>query len=804
MTGFIVLCIALLALAYFKASLFASAMALGAIFLVLLIADQPLWVVLLNIVLVLAFAGLAHTPTRTQWVSRPFFQWFKKIAPKMSDTEREALEAGTVWWDAELFSGNPDWNRLLTAPPPTLREDEQAFLDGPVAQLCAMLDDWDIQQRGDLPEEAWDFLREHRFFSLIIDKKYGGLGFTPCGNSAVVSRIASCNLTAAITVMVPNSLGPGELLRDFGTQAQQDHYLPRLASGEDIPCFALTGPSAGSDAASMPDRGIVCKGEWQGEEVLGLRVSWNKRYITLAPVATVLGLAFRTYDPDQLLGDQEELGITCALIPTSTPGVITGHRHYPVGAVFMNGPTQGEDVFIPMDYVIGGQERIGQGWRMLMHSLAAGRGISLPALGTAGTKLSARFSGEYARIRKQFGMPIAYFEGIEERLARMAGEAYRVDAARRLTLSALMLDEKPGVLSAILKYHATEVNRKSVNDAMDIHGGKGIITGPGNYLASLYQSLPIAITVEGANILTRSLIIFGQGAIRNHPYLQQEMQLAGEEQSSEVVERFDRVLFAHIGFVINNFARAFVFGITGARLITAPVTDKTTAHYYRQLTRLSSAFAFVSDMVLLSLGGAFKFKEKISGRLADVLTHLYLASAVLKLYEDNGRPREDHPLLHWGMRDSLFQAQNALINTLRNFPNPWLGKLIQWLIFPLGRPYKEPSDKLGKYAARILYTPGPARQRLFDDLYECSVDCPPGKLHQAFAGIIELAAVEKAIKKQFREELSIDNFERLATQAQEQGLITAEDAAKIRAVYPLVRDIINVDDFPPAEETPKE
>ena len=798
MATLIILALVLLALAYLGANLPIAAGGLVVYTLLALASGAPAWAVVVSALLALAFVLLSTPAVRIRWVSSPIFRWFRKVAPKLSDTEREALEAGTLWWDAELFSGHPDWNKLLTTPKPRLRADEQAFLDGPEEELCAMLDDWEVQRLRDLPEPVWHFLRTKGFFSLIIAKEYGGLGFSPYGNSAVVTKIASRNLTAAITVMVPNSLGPGELLRDFGTTEQQDYYLPRLASGEDIPCFALTGPTAGSDAAAMPDQGIVCRGQWQGEEVLGLRLTWDKRYITLAPVATVLGLAFRTYDPDHLLGDVEDLGISCALIPVATPGVWTGNRHFPVGSVFMNGPTRGKDVFIPLSYVIGGRERLGQGWRMLMHSLAAGRAISLPALGTAGVKLSARYSGEYARIRRQFGLPIAYFEGIEEPLARMAGEAYRLDAARLLTLSALDLGEKPGVLSAILKYHATEANRRCVNDAMDIHGGKGIITGPGNYLAGMYQALPIAITVEGANILTRSLIIFGQGAIRNHPYLQAEMALAQAEANAETEAKFDTTLFRHIGFVVNNMARSLVFGVTGARLIRAPVSGRT-AHYYRQLTRLSSAFAFVADVVLLTLGGTFKFREKISGRMADVLTHLYLASAVLKQFEDDGCPKEDHALVHWAVRDSLFQIQNALINTLRNFPNPVIGALVRWCVFPLGRPYKAPSDRLGKYVARILYTQGAARQRLCAGLYQPADDSVTAKLSRAFAGIIATSGNEKLLKKRLAMDVTVDNIAAVVAEGRAKQLISEEEGERLLEVYGLVREVIGVDDFPPAE-----
>ncbi len=800
MTGSILLIIALIALAYWRANLLAAAVSMA--LLTLAIAVFQLaggGVIVLGLAVAAGLGLLATTSLRRPWVSDPALAWFRRMVPKMSDTEQEALDAGTVWWDGQLFSGDPDWNLLLTTPTPQLRPDEQEFLDGPVETLCRMLDDWQVRQDGDLPEEAWAFLREQRFFSLIIGKQYGGRDFSALANSAVVMKLASRNLTAAITVMVPNSLGPGELLSDFGTQPQRDHYLPRLARGEDIPCFALTGPAAGSDAAAMPDKGVVCYGDWQGERVLGLRLTWDKRYITLAPVATVLGLAFNTYDPDGLIGDKRELGISCALVPVSTPGVWTGNRHLPVGSVFMNGPTRGNDVFVPMERVIGGQERLGQGWQMLMHCLAAGRAISLPALGAAGAKLSARYSGEYARIRKQFGMPIAYFEGVEEVLARIAGEAYRIDAARQLTLSALALGEKPSVLSAILKWYATEANRRCINDAMDIHGGKGIITGPGNYLAGFYQALPIAITVEGANILTRSLIIFGQGAVRNHPFLLKEMNLARAEETEQVRAAFDDTLFSHVGFTLSNLARALVMGLTGARLIKSPVTGRT-AHYYRQLTRLSAAFAFVADMVLLSLGGAFKFREKISGRLADVLTHLYLASAVLKHYEDSGCPKEDHPLVHWAMRDSLFQIQNALVNTLRNFPIRPLGLVIQWLIFPLGRPYKEPSDNLTKHVARLIITDNQARDRLIAGVYEAEGDDVTAKLGRAFRGVLALAPLERALRKQLGKSLTIANFEELGAEALAAGLIDSDQVEQIRGTMVLVREVISVDDFPVPEK----
>ncbi|MEM9529837.1 MAG: acyl-CoA dehydrogenase [Pseudomonadota bacterium] len=781
---------------YLRVTLLTTASVAALATLLFMVADWASgWAVAWALATTAVLGFFCVVPWRRQLISDPALGWFRKVLPSLSDTEREALEAGTVWWDAELFSGAPNWEELLATPKPALRPDEQAFMDGPVDELCAMLDDWEIREDANLPEPVWAFLKEHGFFSMIIDKEYGGLGFTALGNSEVVMKLASRNLTTAVTVMVPNSLGPGELLSHYGTDEQKRHYLPRLARGEEIPCFALTGPSAGSDAGAMPDSGIVCRGEWEGKEVLGLRLNWNKRYITLAPVATVLGLAFKAYDPDHLLGDEEDLGITCALIPTDTPGVWTGNRHLPVGAAFMNGPTRGEDVFVPLDFIIGGQERIGQGWRMLMYSLAAGRAISLPALGTAGGKVSALVSGEYARIRKQFKMPIAYFEGVEEPLARMAGITYRMDAARKLTLMSLALGEKPGVLSAILKYQLTEGNRQCVNDAMDIHGGKGIILGPNNYLGAFYQALPIAITVEGANILTRTMIVFGQGAIRCHPYLLEEMNAAQAADSEETQARFDRALFSHVGFTISNGVRALFMGLTRGRLVGAP-TGGATRNYYRQLTRMSAAFAFTADVVLLALGGAFKFREKISGRLADVLSHLYMASAMLKSFEDAGRPKEDLPLLRWAMADSLYQIQHALINTLRNFPIRWLGQVIKILIFPTGNSYKEPSDSDGKHAARILLSENPARDRLTEGIHRGCGDDAAGKLHCAFAAVIAAAPAERCLKKGLKETVTVNNYERLVDEGLVQGLIDDQEAELVREAMRLTLDVINVDDFP--------
>ena len=747
-------------------------------------------------ILTVSLGGFAIKALRRLLISNRLFSVYRKVMPRLSSTEREALEAGTVWWDAELFSGKPRWRRLLRQPKPGLSEREQEFINGPVEELCLMLDDWEISDKHhDLPGPVWQFIRAQKFFSMIIPAEYGGLEFSAQANSAVVMKIASRNVTAAVTIAVPNSLGPGELLVHYGTQAQKNYYLPRLASGEEIPCFALTSPLAGSDAGAMPDKGLVCMGIFEGQEVLGLRLNWNKRYITLAPVATLLGLAFRAYDPDGLLGDKKELGITCALIPADTAGVEIGNRHMPVGAVFMNGPTRGKDVFIPMEWVIGGQERLGQGWRMLMQSLSSGRAISLPSMGVAGGKMASLLTGAYARIRTQFNVPIGYFGGIEEPLSRIGGRTYRMDAARILTLIALDQGEKPGVLSAINKYQLTEGNRQCIIDAMDVHGGKGIIQGPNNYLAHAYQALPIAITVEGANILTRSMIIFGQGAIRAHPCLLDEINAVTGIANSKARRTFDNALFTHIGFALSNTVRSLLLGLTGSRMTPAPVRGPHAA-YFRQLSRMSAAFAFMSDSVLVLLGGKFKFKEKLSGRLADALIHLYMASAMLKRFEDDGRPAADLPLLRWGMEDSLYTIQQSLLGIIRNFPVPVLGRIVRLIVFPFGLPYSRPSDKTVKAIAQLLLSENESRERLTDGVFISDRDDATGRVNKAFHLVLEAEPAERAIRNALKESVNFENYEGLVKRATESGVITEEQATIVRLAQQASARVIAVDDFP--------
>ncbi len=719
---------------------------------------------------------------------------FRKVMPSMSDTEREALEAGSVWWDGELFSGKPDWSKLLETPEPRLSPEERAFLDGPTETLCQMIDDWHITQEDrDLPPDVWAYIKDNGFFSMIIPRQYGGLEFSALAHSSVVMKISSRSITAAVTIMVPNSLGPAELLLRYGTDEQKAHYLPRLATGEEVPCFALTSPEAGSDAAAMTDSGVICKGDFNGEkDILGIRLNWEKRYITLGPVATVLGLAFKLYDPAHLLGDKEELGITCALIPTDTPGVEIGSRHFPLNQAFMNGPNRGRDVFIPLDWIIGGEKCAGQGWRMLMECLAAGRSISLPALSTGAGKLMSRATGAYARVRKQFKTPIGRFEGVEEALARIAGLTYMMDAARTLTAAAVDLGESPSVVSAVVKYHLTENMRTVVNDAMDVHGGSGICMGPKNLIGRVYQSIPIGITVEGANILTRSLIIFGQGAIRCHPYVFREMQAVAKNDEAE----FDRAFSGHLGFAISNAARSLWLGLSGARLTSSPVRGPSR-RYYQQLTRMSAVFALVSDISLLVLGGSLKRREKLSGRLADMLSYLYLASAALKRFEDQDRPVEDLPLLCWACEHALYEMQHSLDGLLKNFPNRPIAWLLRLLVLPLGKPFSGPSDQLGHQCADLLLSPSDARDRLTRGLY---VPTEPGQalanLERALELQIALVPLEKKVRVAVKNgELVPAPEAELWQQAFNKKVISDEEFAQWQAADAARLEAISVDEF---------
>jgi acyl-CoA dehydrogenase len=764
------------------------------------VAPTTLWVVG-------ALYVLAALPLNLPWLRRPVISRFllaafRRALPSMSDTEREALEAGTVWWDAELFSGHPDFRKLLAVPKPALSEEEQEFLDGPVDELCEMLDEWKVvHEYRDLPPEVWRFLKEKGFFGMIIPKQFGGLEFSALGHSAVVTKISTRSLTAAVTVMVPNSLGPAELLLHYGTEEQKQYYLPRLARGQEVPCFALTGPEAGSDAGAMPDTGVVCRGEFEGKkDVLGIRLNWNKRYITLAPVATVLGLAFKLYDPDKLLGDREDLGITVALIPTSTKGVTIGRRHDPVGVPFQNGPTQGQDVFVPLDWIIGGAERAGQGWRMLMESLAAGRSISLPAVSVAGGKFASRTVGAYSRVRRQFNLPIGRFEGVEEVLARIAGYTYMMDAGRTLTLSAVDAGEKPSVISAIAKYQLTEHMRRAVNDAMDVRGGSGICMGPRNHIGLAYEMLPVGITVEGANILTRSLIIYGQGAIRCHPYIYKEMSAVGDEDRRRALRDFDRAIFGHVGFVLSSAARSLFLALTGGRFARVPLKGHAR-RYAQHVERLSSAFAVCSDLAMLTLAGDLKRKEKISGRFADALSHLYLTSALIKRFVDEGQPEQDLPLFQWAGRYCLNHVEEALDGMVQNFPIRPVAWVMRILALPLGRYIGIANDRLGHKVAGLLLEPSETRDRLTQGMFISSD--PEGPLHLLEDAMTKVIAAEEAERKLHRAvrdgRASGRDLEAQLESARYAGAIDEEEAERIRAADAARWAVIQVDDFSPEE-----
>jgi acyl-CoA dehydrogenase len=796
---FLVFLIGALVLAYRRVSLLTATLAYGGALLLYaftganLASMMVLWIVLAGLVL------LNIDAFRIRFISRPFLRTYRRMLPTMSQTEKDALEAGTVWWDGELFTGGPDWDKLLSATPPRLTAEEQAFIDGPCEELCRMIDDWDItHRRADLPPHLWDYIKSKGFFAMIIPKKYGGLEFSAYAHSCVLVKLSSRSGVVASTVAVPNSLGPGELLLHYGTEEQRNHYLPRLARGDEIPCFGLTGPRAGSDAASIPDTGIVCRGMHEGREILGVRLNFSKRYITLAPVATVIGLAFKLFDPDRLLGDERtDYGITCALIPRHTPGITIGRRHFPLNAPFQNGPIQGKDVFVPLDFLIGGVKMAGQGWRMLVEQLSVGRCISLPSSATGASKAAVFATGAYARIRRQFNVPVGQFEGVAEAIARMTGTTYIMDAARSVTAGAIDGGEKPSVPSAILKYHLTEYGRMIANDAMDVHGGKGIMLGPRNYLARGYDLVPVAITVEGANMLTRSLIIFGQGAIRCHPFVLREMNAAREKDKRKALREFDTALFGHIGFTISNAVRSLVMALTLARFSQVPATG-STERFYQHINRFSASFAFATDVAMLTLGGYLKKKESLSARLGDVLSCMYLASMVLKHYENQGRREDDLPLVEWACRTLLYKAQEQLHSFLRNFPNRFLAAFMRFFIFPRGQTYHAPSDRLGlDIVEQMLHTSMP-RDRLTTGVYRTiEPGNPLGQLQEALV----LADAAEPLDKRVRVEgvktgrVTALDMPGQIQQALAAGILTETEAAMLRDYDRRVMEIIHVDDF---------
>ncbi|MEZ5545872.1 MAG: acyl-CoA dehydrogenase [Lysobacteraceae bacterium] len=799
---FIALLVAGLAAAHFRASLRTWVIASGAALVVALLLKASIIATIIAAVLLAAVAvPLLNANLRRSRITAPLLKLFAKALPRLSDTEQTALDAGTVGFEGELFSGLPDWKVLLSQPKPELSAAEQAFLDGPVEEVCRMTDDFDItHRRYDLPPETWEFLKKNKFFGMIIPKEYGGLGFSATAHSRVIGKLSSISSTLSSTVGVPNSLGPAELILHYGTSEQKNHYLPRLADGREVPCFALTAPTAGSDATSIPDFGIVCEGEWNGEKTLGVKLTFDKRYITLAPVATVIGLAFRLYDPDKLLGETEDRGITLALMPRETRGLDVGRRHFPLNCAFQNGPVRGKEVFLPLSALIGGEEYIGQGWRMLVECLSVGRAITLPSTASGAMRLGALVTGAYARIRKQFGLAIGRFEGVEEALARIGGHAYAASALSGATAAAVDRGEKPAVPSAIAKYHCTELGRDVAKDVMDVLGGKGVILGPRNFAGRNWQASPISITVEGANIMTRSLMIFGQGAIRCHPYVLREMKAVHNPDPEKRLAEFDDALFSHIGFGISNAVRSLVLGLTGARFGSAP-GDGYTRRFYRKLSRYSANLALVSDISMLMLGGRLKFKESLSARLGDVLSQLYIASSILKRYEDNDRPAGDRPLLAWAMHDAIHKIELALSGALRNFPIKPVGWALWLLVFPLGRRAHAPGDRLGHRVAAVLMNPSDTRDRLGNGTFltPCANN-PAGRINAGLPKAVAAEPVERKFQKAMKAgEIHAHGFEAQLQEAQLKGVLNASEVALLQELQAITLDAITVDDFDPSE-----
>ena len=786
-------------LAYQRVDLRTSTVAAGAALVAYTVFGTGAWwwlILLWALFAVMVVPNLVEV--RREKITRPLLAIYRKMLPAMSSTEREALEAGSVWWDGELFSGMPEWDKLMSFPAPKLTEEEQAFVDGPCEELCRMIDDWAINHEiGDLPAEAWDYIIEKKFFAMIIPKSYGGLEFSAFANAVVIQKLASRSAVASSTIGVPNSLGPAELLLHYGTAEQKERYLPGLAKGTEIPCFALTSPQAGSDAASLIDSGVVCRGTWNGKTTTGIRLNWSKRYITLAPIATVLGLAFKLYDPDHLIGEEDEYGITAALIPADTEGVTVGRRHNPLGIAFMNGPTEGKDVFVPLDYIIGGPEMAGKGWKMLVELLSVGRAITLPATSAGGGQAASYSTGAYAMIRKQFGTSIANFEGVGDAVTRIAGYTYIMNAAVAVTAGAIDQGEKPAVPSAILKYHCTELARKCANDTMDVHAGKGVMMGPNNYLGRGYMATPIAITVEGANILTRSLIIYGQGAIRCHPFVLRELQAASDEDLDRGLIEFDSALFGHIGYAISNLARSFFLALTHAKFSRVPL-NTPTRRYYQNINRYSAAFALASDFAMLTLGGNLKKRELLSARLGDILSCMYLASCVLKHFENQGRRATDLPLVEWSIRTLMYEAQESLHEFLLNFPSRGVSWFLRFFIFPRGRTYKNPSDELGGRVVDLVTTPGESRERLSEWAYTTlEPGNPLGKLQEALELAMENAPLEKRLRQAHKEGLINAEYLGLQIDEAEKGqVISKAEANSLRDYHEKVAALLDVDDFP--------
>ena len=741
------------------------------------------WSVIFALPLILFSVILMIDALRMQLVTKPTYKALVDAMPSISPTEREALDAGTSWWEKELFMGAPDWSKFNNYPYPQLSQEEQSFLDHEVEELCLMLNDWDIHHHlKDLPPEAWTYIRKNGFLGLIIPKDYGGRAFSSFAQSRIMSKIASRSLTAAVSCMVPNSLGPAELLLHYGTEEQKNYYLPRLAKGEDIPCFGLTSPEAGSDAGSIPDTGVVCYGEFEGKPCLGLRMNFSKRWITLAPIATVIGLAFKLYDPEGLLDDKDktEYGITCALIPANHTGVKVGARHHP-GAPFMNGTVDGKDVFIPLDWIIGGSENIGKGWRMLMECLAVGRGISLPALSTAASEMTYLTVGAFAKIRQQFKISVGQFEGVQEATSDIASDTYMLEAFRYLVTCGLDQGGKPAVMTAMAKYYATETMRHVVNHGMDVVGGRAIQMGPRNFLALMYQAIPVSITVEGANILTRSLMIFGQGSMRCHPYLLEELQLLQAEDQTTALHTFNQVLFKHLGYTLNRTARAFAYGYTGGSANTPQSADEFTRPYYKIINRLSADFALTADMCLGLLAGDIKRKEMLSGRLADIHAHLLIITAILKYYQQGKKTEADQIHAQLALEKSCFKIQDAFYAVFDNFPVRIAARLVQYICFPLGQPFKKPSDTLKRKVGEMIMQNQNFRNELKKHVfYNTKANDVTGRMESTFQMLFSIEPLwDKFKKAESKGQFNGLTFEEHLADAVANHAVTEDEAAKL-------------------------
>ena len=790
-------------LAIFLLSLSRVTGSIVALITVLVTAFISPWSLILGLPIALLCLMLLITPIRQSMITKPVYKALGGAMPSMSDTEREALDAGTSWWEKELFMGAPDWDTFAKYPYPELSEEEQSFIDNEVEVLCAMLDEWQIHHEDkELSPEAWRFIKANGFLGLIIPKEYGGLEFSSYAQSRVMSKIASRSPTAAVTCMVPNSLGPGELLMHYGTDEQKQRWLPGLAKGEEVPCFGLTGPEAGSDAGAIPDTGVVCYGMHEGEQVLGLRMNFSKRWITLAPIATVVGLAFKMHDPEGLLGDLEkaDYGITCALVPASHQGVIIGPRHNPIGSPFMNGTVDGQDVFIPLDYIIGGVENAGRGWRMLMECLGVGRGISLPALSTSASEMSYLSVGAFAKVREQFKISVGKFEGVQDATSRIASNTYMLEAFRHLVTCGLNQGGTPSVMTAMAKYYATETMRSVINDGMDVVGGRAVQMGPRNFLAIPYQAIPVSITVEGANILTRSLMIFGQGAMRCHPYLFDELQLLQSKDKEGALKQFDNLFFKHLGYTFNRGAKAFVAGYVGGSNDAPNFADNFTRPYYKDINRLSAGFALTADMSLGLLAGDLKRKEMLSGRLADIHSHLFICTAILQFYEYGSKSVAERLHAEVALKNSLYTIQEAFLSLFANFPNQFAAKLVSFVTFPSGRIFAPVSDELKRQLGDTFmddFEANPFRDYLKTMVYyNTEPDDVTGRMEHAYQILLEVEPLWQKFKKaEHKDSFEGLTFEDHVVYASQNGDITEEEAEQLITYNSIRYDSLLTDTF---------